>query len=268
MEIPLFEINLEDLVIILIEPSSTQRKLILNSLDEAGIHEIEALTSGDEALNRIKQSHPDLVISSLYLPDMTGTDLVTAMREDINIKDIPFMLISSEKRFDKLDPIKQAGVVAILPKPFLYQDLQRALISTLDFVKPKELEVQNVETADINVLVVDDSRMARRHIERVLTDMGINHITTANNGKEAVECFEKQPFDLIVTDLNMPEMDGHELVNYIRKESSRPDTPIMMVTSEEDTARLTNIEQSGVSAICDKPFEPNDVRTSLMKVLI
>jgi len=264
----LFDINLDDLSIILIEPSSTQRKLIVNSLDDAGIHEIEALTSGEDALQRIKESYPDLVISSMYLPDMTGTDLVTSMRENNDIKDIPFMLISSEKRFSRLDPIKQAGVVAILPKPFLYQDLQRALISTLDYVKPQELEVENLDTAHINVMVVDDSRMARRHIERVLRDMGINHITTAVNGKEAVQYFQKQPFDLIVTDLNMPEMDGHELVDYIRKQSSRPDTPIMMVTSEEDSARLTNIEQSGVSAICDKPFEPNDVRTSLMKVLV
>ncbi len=263
----MFDVSIADLSIILVEPSTTQRNLIINSLDTAGIQEIEAVQTGEVALQRIAASHPDLVISAMYLEDMTGTELVIEMRNNSNIKDIPFMLISSEKRFKMLDPIRQAGVVAILPKPFLHSDLQRALASTLDFVKPEELALNNIDISQLKVMVVDDSRMARRHIQRVLTDMGIVNITTAENGKKAVILFDQSPYDLIVTDLNMPEMDGKELVEYIRQKSARPDTPVMMVTSEDNSARLTNVEQSGVSAICDKPFEPADVRSTLMRVL-
>lgn len=267
LEPHLFDHSISDISILLVEPSFTQRKLIINSLDESGVREIEAVETGKMALQRIAATHPDLVISSMYLEDMTGTDLVIRMRNDIDLKDIPFMLISSEKRFKLLDPIRQAGVVAILPKPFKHSDLQRALDSTLDFVRPEELELKNIDIGQLKVMVVDDSRMARRHIQRVLGDMGIENITMAENGKEAVKLFDRSPFDLIVTDLNMPEMDGNELVNYIRQKSAHPDTPVMMVTSEDNNARLANVEQSGVSAICDKPFEPADVRNTLMRVL-
>ena len=267
LEPHLFDVSIADISIILVEPSSTQRKLIVNSLDESGVREIEAVKTGEIALERIAASYPDLVISSMYLEDMTGTDLVTHMRNNFDLKDIPFMLISSEKRFKLLDPIRQAGVVAILPKPFHHSDLQRALDSTLDFVRPEELVLKNVDISQLKVMVVDDSRMARRHIQRVLGDMGIENITMAENGREAVRLFDESAFDLIVTDLNMPEMDGNELVNYIRQQSDHPDTPVMMVTSEDNNARLANIEQSGVSAICDKPFEPADVRNTLMRVL-
>ncbi len=263
----MFDVSILDIAILLVEPSSTQRKLIVNGLDEAGIREIETVITGEQALQRIAASHPDLVISTMYLEDMTGTDLVTCMRSDRDLKDIPFMLISSEKRFKLLDPVRQAGVVAILPKPFRHKDLQRALDSTLDFMQPETLEIDDLEISQLRVLVVDDSRMARRHIQRVLGDMGIDQITTAENGKDAVALFNASPFDLIVTDLNMPEMDGNQLVHYIRQQSERPDTPIMMVTSEDSQARLANVEQSGVSAICDKPFEPADVRTTLRRVL-
>ncbi len=261
------KLTIAELSIILVEPSSTQRKLIVNELDEAGVLEIEAIENGTVALERIPLVHPDLVISSMYLPDMTGTELVTAMRNADIIKDVPFMLISSEKSFKRLDPIRQAGVVAILPKPFTSKELNRALLSTLEFVHSEDLELTSTDISELNVLVVDDSRMARRHIQRVLADMGIKKMTTAENGKEAVKLFEEEDFQLIVTDLNMPEMDGNQLVDYIRKKSDKPDTPILMVTSEDNNARLSNVEQSGVSAICDKPFEPLNVRETLLRIL-
>jgi len=261
------KLQISDLSIILVEPSSTQRKLIVNELDDAGIMEIEAIENGTLALERIPLVHPNLVISSMYLPDMTGTELVTSMRNADIIKDTPFMLISSEKNFKRLDPIRQAGVVAILPKPFNRDDLLRALTSTLEFTHSEDLQLSNQDISELNVLVVDDSRMARRHIQRVLADMGIEKMTTAENGREAVELFEKESFQLIVTDLNMPEMDGNQLVDYIRTKSSKPDTPILMVTSENNNARLSNVEQAGVSAICDKPFEPLDVRETLTRIL-
>ncbi len=261
------KLQISDLSIILVEPSNTQRKLIVNELDEAGVLEIESIESGTKALQRIPLVHPDLVISSMYLPDMTGTELITSMRNADMIKDIPFMLISSEKNFKRLEPIRQAGVVAILPKPFTRSELSRALASTLEFSHSEELQLSESDISELSVLVVDDSRMARRHIQRVLADMGVENMTTAENGKQAVILFEKEPFDLIVTDLNMPEMDGNQLVDYIRTQSSKPETPILMVTSEDNNARLANVEQAGVSAICDKPFEPLDVRQTLQRIL-
>lgn len=262
-------INITDLSILLIEPSSTQLKVIIKHLEAEGVHKIEGVSNGAAALTSLADYQPDLVISSLYLPDMTATELITEIRHLELLHDIPFMLISSETNLATLDPIRQAGVVAILPKPFDQQDLRRALRSTIEFIDPEEVNLQHFDVNDLRVLVVDDSSMARKHIIRVLNNMGITHISQAINGREALAIFHQtnEAFDLIVTDYNMPEMDGQELVSYIRHEMANSYIPILMVTSEENETRLNNVQQSGVSAICDKPFEPSVVRDMLYRIL-
>lgn len=263
------QINISDLSILLIEPSRTQQKVISNHLSSEGIRHIECASSGDEALITLDSYQPDLIISSLYLPDMTATELVLKTKQTEHLKDIPFMLISSEVRFNALDPIRQAGVVAILPKPFFHEDLHRALRSTLDFIDPEEITLEHYDIESLRVLVVDDSHMARKHISRVLNNMGINKITLANDGKQGITIFKQaeESFDLIVTDYNMPEMDGSELIKYIRTELENTYIPILMVTSEDNQTRLNNIQQAGVSGICDKPFEPQTVKELLFRIL-
>lgn len=99
--------------------------------------------------------------------------------------------------------------------------------------------------------------------------MGINEIITANDGKQGVDIFSanQDAFDLIVTDYNMPVMDGQELIRFIRHDMGNTLIPILMVTSEDNELRLNNIQQSGVSAICDKPFEPQTVKEMLFRVM-
>ncbi len=262
-------IKISDLSILLIEPSLTQSKVIIKHLENEGIFRIEGVASGDAALLELQTYQPDLIISSLYLPDMTATDLIVRIRTIDKCQNIPFMLISSETKLDALDPIRQAGVVAILPKPFESQDLRRALRATLEFIDPEEVTLKNFEINTLRVLVVDDSAMARKHIIRVLSNMGIEQIVQAENGRVALEIFSQanEAFDLIVTDYNMPEMDGQVMVDTIRHQLKNTYIPILMVTSEQNETRLNNVQKSGVSAICDKPFEPATVKEMLFRIL-
>lgn len=263
------KIIVADLSIILVEPSKTQAKVIINHLTSEGIGKIECANSGAKVLEILSEHLPDLIISSMYLPDMTATQLVIDIKHTEEYKDVPVMLISSETRFDALDPIRQAGVIAILPKPFNHGDIERALRTTLEYIDPDEISFDHYDIEDIRVLVVDDSLMARKHISRVLNNMGITCITEAKDGKQGIEIFENsgETFDLIVTDYNMPVMDGQELTRYIRTELDNPFIPILMVTSEENETRLSNVHQAGVSGICDKPFEPQTVKELLYRVL-
>jgi len=259
--------NMSELSILLIEPSSTQRKIILSHLKKEGVANIDGVATGKESLELIAQYPPDLIISAMYLPDMTATDLLGTIRDSESLKDINFMLVSSETSMKALEPIRQAGVVAILPKPFIHEDLRRALRTTVDYIDPEEMELENYDIQELNVLVVDDSSTARNHIKRVLTSLGIQQIETANNGLEAAQILSGSEFDLIVTDLNMPEMDGQQLTNFVRSEMGNTYVPILMVTSEHDESRLGNVQQAGVSAIVDKPFEPQSIREILFRVL-
>ena len=259
-------ISIGELQVLLAEPSAMQYRVIQESLARCGIQNLEQVRQGEQVLAAIRHSAPDLVISAMYLPDMTGAELVKRMREDDALKSIPFMLISSEDDFDSLDEVRQAGVVAILPKPFQPAELKRALYATVEFLDPDALQLDDLFAEELKVLVVDDSQFARSHIRRTLEGFGIEQITEAGDGQEAVGILEHNLFDFVVTDYNMPGMDGAQLVSHIRHHSGQADLPILMVTSEADAQRLEAVTRENV-AICDKPFEAAVVRELIRAML-
>jgi len=256
-----------NLRVFLVEPSHTQQHIIKQFLFDLGISNITVIESGNETLELLKQNAPDLIMSSMYLPDMTGADLVLTIRADSDSYDMAFLLISSETNINYLEPIRQAGAIAILPKPFTSKDLDIALSSTLDYLNPQQVELDLLDIEDISVLVVDDSPTSLKYISKFLNDIGIEQITQATDGRQAFELINSQFFDLIVTDFNMPEMDGLQLTNSIRSESSQKSIPILMVTSEQDKNRLAAVKKAGVSAILDKPFEPASIQKLICQLL-
>jgi len=262
------KLTISDLHIVLIEPSSVQSRIIKTHLKKLEVSQVTISKNGKAGLAAVDTLRPDLVICSMYLDDMSATDVVLAMRNNPELEDIPFMLISSETSFAMLDPLRQAGVVAILPKPFDDNDLRQALDSTVNLIFNDEDELDDIEMNNLQVLVVDDSLLARKHISRVLNNIGINNITTAENGVEAVKLIKELFFDLVVTDYNMPEMDGETLTRFIREQSQQRTIPVLMVTSEEDASRLSAVQQAGVSGICDKPFDINTVKQLIHNIMV
>ncbi|MDJ0806950.1 MAG: response regulator [Gammaproteobacteria bacterium] len=260
--------DIQELSVILIEPSHMQQHLIQNYLQEFGISILDRFETGMQALQDIRRTPPDLVISSLYLADMTGTELLYAMRDDETLMETAFILISSETRVHYLDPIRQAGAIAILTKPFSKDDLYLALQSTLDFLEAPELELECIDTESLQVLVVDDSRLSRNHLRRILESMGVAQISEAENGRQGAKLINENYYDLVISDYNMPEMDGQELVDYVRNNSNQSGIPILMVTSESSQSRLAAVQKSGVSAVCDKPFEPIVLKQVLERILL
>lgn len=261
------DINLQDLSVLLVEPSGTQQRIIERELNSLGINNVDCVNSAREALDFISFGAPDVVLSAYYLSDMTGSELLHTLRKDEVNHEICFVLVSSVTDIHQLDAVRQAGVVAILPKPFDANDMKLALKATLSHINPEEIQVGNTHLEDLKLLVVDDSGLARKYIIKTLVAMGLDNITEAENGLEAVEILNNSLFDLIVTDYNMPEMDGCELSAYIRQNSNQPSVPIIMVTSEHNKSRLAAVQQAGVSAICDKPFEPDNVRQLISQLL-
>ncbi len=114
---------------------------------------------------------------------------------------------------------------------------------------------------------MDDSALSRKFIRRSLEGMGLERFTEAENGADAAKLIGERFFDLIVTDYNMPHMNGGELLDYIRKDSPQASVPVMMVTSESNNQRLAAVQKAGVSAVCDKPFRPEAVRKLVQNLL-
>ena len=261
------EKTIAELYILLVEPSPVQAKMITQSFADLGIQHFDVVHEGAVALQLMAQSQPDLVVSAMYLPDMTATELVSTMRQDANLQHLVFMLITSETGFERLDPVRQAGISALLPKPFTSSQLKRALLNTLDQLQANQPDLSDLHLEDMKVLVVDDSAMARKHIRRLLNSMGIEQITEADDGASAVPVINSTFFDFVVTDYNMPKMDGQALLDFIRNNSNQRSIPVLMVTSEGDTRKLAAVQQSGVSGILDKPFEVETVRALIRSVM-
>ena len=144
---------------------------------------------------------------------------------------------------------EQAGNIVRLPKPFDLDQLAQAL------------SVASSSFGDLRVLVVDDSAAARSHIRSVLAGLGLREIVESADGAEAVTLLETETFGLVVTDYHMPRLDGLGLIEFIRRRSGTPSVPVIMVTTETDPVKLEAVRQLGVSAICDKGFKPDVVRS-------
>ena len=253
--------------VLIVEPSAMQAKLVRQACESLGMRSLRCAGRADEALARMRDRAPSVVISALYLPDASGTELVAAMRGDAAMREVPFVLISSETRPQALDPVRQSGVCGILPKPFSVDQLARALRATVDFLGDDAAGDGDFDAESLRVLLVDDSGNARRFMRRVLENLGVRDIVEAENGREAAALLAETMVDLIVTDYNMPEMDGREFVEHIRQKSWQQSVPVLMVTSESDHGRLAAVAEAGVSGLCDKPFEPAVVRRLLAGML-
>ncbi|MBX2810224.1 MAG: response regulator [Myxococcales bacterium] len=257
---------LEDLNLLLVEPSMTQQRILKEQLEPLRLRKIHSVSTIHAAFEHILQHDPNVVLSAMHLPDGKGSELLSQMRANESCASTAFILISSETRFAELEPIRQGGTAAIVTKPCTEDDLRRALMDTLDLMSSDALSLDNYHIEETRCLVVDDSKTARMFISRVLRQLGIEQIVQATDGQEAVDLLAAQFFDLIVTDYNMPNLDGGQLVEYIRTASSQPQVPILMVTSAQQGARMAGVLRAGVTAMFDKPFAIEDVRRTLENI--
>ena len=119
-----------------------------------------------------------------------------------------------------------------------------------------------------NVLIVDDSAVMRKIVMRALrqADIGVEQVYEAGDGGEALEVLAKQHVDLILSDVNMPNVDGFEFVRRARSQTPPIDVPIVMVTTEGSEDRVKEALSSGVQGYVVKPFTADDLRDALAGV--
>ncbi len=115
----------------------------------------------------------------------------------------------------------------------------------------------------MKVLVADDSGIMRKIIIRSLNAVGVSDIVEAADGQEAIDAYKAEPVDLILTDWNMPNKTGLDVVTEIRALGST--VPIIMVTTEAQKSQVIAAIQAGVSDYLTKPFEADDLRAKLDK---
>jgi len=121
----------------------------------------------------------------------------------------------------------------------------------------------------VRVLIVDDSSVMRKIVERSLRQAGIDliQVVEASNGAEALGALQGSPVDLILCDINMPVMDGLEFVRQLQAVESAKGVPVVMITTEGSETHVVQALSSGARGYIRKPFTPDQVKEHVISVL-
>ena len=119
------------------------------------------------------------------------------------------------------------------------------------------------------VLIVDDSSVMRKIVGRSLRQAGLDvlQVLEASNGSEALSLVRENPLDLILSDINMPLMDGLEFVRQLRGIESAQHTPVVMITTEAGEGHVVQALSLGASGYIRKPFTPEQIKERVIPLL-
>ncbi|PKN32607.1 MAG: response regulator [Deltaproteobacteria bacterium HGW-Deltaproteobacteria-19] len=120
-----------------------------------------------------------------------------------------------------------------------------------------------------NILITDDSLSMRAVIRKVITLSGIPvaECFEAANGRQALEILSQHWVDVIISDINMPEMNGMELLKELKQDHLFQEIPVIIVSTEGNRERIEEAERMGAQGFLKKPFVPEELRTELYRIL-
>ena len=181
--------------------------------------------SGEQGLSMLREHRPDLVLLDILMPDRDGWSVLTEIKSDSSISDVPVIIISSVEKDLKTSALgANAHITKPLEKKVLLEEIET---------------IFHGNTSGRQALVVDDDPDARELVSRALSSVGMN-VQTAENGAEALEKVSDE-LHLIVLDLSMPVMDGFEFLNEFNQMelSQRPQVVIFSGMSLDDSLKET-----------------------------
>jgi two-component system, chemotaxis family, chemotaxis protein CheY len=120
-----------------------------------------------------------------------------------------------------------------------------------------------------NVLIVDDSNAMRSVIKKIVSISGfqMDQCLEAGNGREALEILSRQWVDVIISDINMPEVNGLEMLDQVQKSDTLKEIPVIMITTEGSSERMQEAFNRGAKGFVKKPFLPEDIKKVLYQVI-
>lgn len=118
----------------------------------------------------------------------------------------------------------------------------------------------------LRFLVVDDFATMRRIVRNLLKDLGFNNVEEAEDGQDALGKLRESSFDFVISDWNMPNIDGLQLLNEIRKDPNLSSLPVLMVTAEAKKENIIAAAQAGANGYVVKPFTAATLEEKLNKI--
>lgn len=119
---------------------------------------------------------------------------------------------------------------------------------------------------DIKILVVDDFSTMRRIIKNLLKELGLTNVVEADDGATALPILKQGGIEFLITDWNMPEMTGIELLEHVRSDPNLANIPVLMVTAEAKREQIIATAQAGVNGYVVKPFTAVTLKEKIDKI--
>ncbi len=156
----------------------------------------------------------------------------------------------------------------LCPMSIQDQTYQNLLVRYVMGICPEDLYAvkESILDKDIKILIVDDFSTMRRIIKNLLRDLGYNNTFEADDGATALPMLETGDFQFVITDWNMPIMQGIELLRKIRENPKLKSLPVLMVTAEAKREQIVTAAQAGVNGYIVKPFTADILKDKLDKI--
>lgn len=252
--------------VVLLEGNQTSRNRLTECLEALGA-KVSAYDSGVKGLVYLSgedRAELDAVLVSSNLADMTGAEFVTVLANNKELDDVKVMsLVYMSSKSQDLLANNNARVGAHLTKPVRLDSLHSILgdlIKNIDAMAKKIEQPVAAETAPLGgrVLVVEDNEINQMVALGMLESLGYD-VDTADNGRLALEALEDSVYDIILMDCQMPEMDGYEATQRIRKHSNPgvASTPVIALTANAMSGDAEKCLAAGMDDYLSKPFEPD-----------
>lgn len=134
-------------------------------------------------------------------------------------------------------------------------------------LKFRATEILLSDPTQLKFLVVDDFSTMRRIVRGLLKELGCNHVAEAEDGAVALGMLRSQHFDFVISDINMPNMDGFQLLEAVKAEESLRHLPVLMVTAEARKEDIVRAAQGGAAGYVVKPFSKATLEDKVLRIL-
>ncbi|PYP31602.1 MAG: hypothetical protein DMD49_07795 [Gemmatimonadetes bacterium] len=254
--------------LLVVDDNETNRRILRDMLAAEGVAVDEATnaTGGLEALRRAvaKGAPYDLTILDAQMPDEDGFDLAAAVRADSRLTQARLLMLTSAGRRGDGERCRQLGIQAYLTKPITRADLVEALGTVLagsPLASAATLVTRHTiaeSRRSLQILLAEDNLVNQQVAVAMLLKRG-HTVDTVNNGREAVAAVRRRAYDVVLMDIQMPEMDGFEATAAIRSLPHGKDLPIVALTAHALSGERENCLARGMTGYLAKPFKAHEL---------
>ena len=257
-------ISLRGLKVLVVDDHATNRR-ILEEVLKSWEMDAELVESGAAAIAALEAATQpfDIVLMDLMMPEMDGLETVAIIRGNEAFARVPVLLLSSADRAGYSARSRSLGIARSLIKPIKQSDLLEAIGAALKAtpsVETHALGDEPVVAEGRRVLLAEDGAINQQVAVRLLEERG-HSVVVVNNGRAAVEQVAAQPFDVVLMDVQMPEMDGLEATAAIRRAEAQTGghVPIVAMTAHAMKGDRDRFLAAGMDGYVAKPVRPHEL---------